>query len=464
MENMNFWDSEVWSFLMLFTVVLGALLLANLIKKSVPFLKYSLIPTSVLGGILLLIISVIYQTITGELFFNTQLFGGKGMGILEVITYHMLGLGFIATTFRPAGEKLSKKRSAEIFNSGVTTVATYLLQGVLGMGITIVLALVGVKIFEASGLILPFGYGQGTGQALNWGNIYETDYGFSGGRSFGLTIAALGFLSASLGGVVHLSILKRKGRVTVSSEDVIESLNGDDIQSKDEIPMNASIDKMTVQIAIIVAVYAAAYALMAALSALIPSFQAILYGFNFLFGVLGAVVLKQILRGFRHIGLVKKEYVNPFLMSRLGGFFFDVMIVAGIAAIRLDYIKQYWWILLLLGVVGLFSTYFYNRFIAKKLFGEYADEQFLAMYGMLTGTASTGVILLREIDTDFKTPAADNLVYQNLPAIIFGFPLMFLAALAPEKPILTLGILFAFFVVLNVILFRSFIFKRRKGT
>lgn len=44
------------------------------------------------------------------------------------------------------------------------------------------------------------------------------------------------------------------------------------------------------------------------------------------------------------------------------------------------------------------------------------------MYGMLTGTASTGIILLREIDKDFKTPAADNLVYQNSPAIVFGFP------------------------------------------
>ena len=85
------------------------------------------------------------------------------------------------------------------------------------------------------------------------------------------------------------------------------------------------------------------------------------------------------------------------------------------------------------------------------------------MYGMLTGTASTGTILLREIDGDFKTPAADNMVYQNFPAIVFGFPLMLLANLAPSKPVLTLGILFAFFVVLNIILFRSFIFKTKKA-
>jgi ESS family glutamate:Na+ symporter len=125
-------------------------------------------------------------------------------------------------------------------------------------------------------------------------------------------------------------------------------------------------------------------------------------------------------------------------------------------------LKNYWGIMLILGIVGLVSTYLYNLFIAKKMFKEYSEEQFLAMYGMLTGTASTGIILLREIDPDFKTPVSDNLVYQNFPAIVFGFPMMLLATLAPKDPLLTLGILAAFFVVMNVILFRSFIFKRRK--
>ncbi|MBQ8909698.1 MAG: hypothetical protein IJY91_01505 [Oscillospiraceae bacterium] len=53
-------------------------------------------------------------------------------------------------------------------------------------------------------------------------------------------------------------------------------------------------------------------------------------------------------------------------------------------------------------------------------------------------------------------------MYQNFPAIVFGFPLMLLATLAPQKPYLTLGILFAFFAVMNIILFRSKIFKKKK--
>ena len=113
-------------------------------------------------------------------------------------------------------------------------------------------------------------------------------------------------------------------------------------------------------------------------------------------------------------------------------------------------------------MVGLAFTYAYNLFVAKVLFKKYENEQFLMMYGMLTGTASTGIILLREIDGEFKTPAADNLVYQNFPAIVFGFPMMLLATLAPQKPTLTLVILVLFFAVMNVLLFRNQIFRSKK--
>ena len=80
---------------------------------------------------------------------------------------------------------------------------------------------------------------------------------------------------------------------------------------------------------------------------------------------------------------------------------------------------------------------------------------------MLTGTASTGIILLREIDSDFKTPASDNMVYQNFFAIVLGLPMMFLATLAPKHPYLTFAIFVFSFAGMNVLLFRSKIFKKR---
>lgn len=463
MENFNFWDSEVWGAFNLVAVLLVSLLAANSLKKWVPFLKKSLIPSSVLGGLILLILSVVYEKISGNEFFNTKFFGGNGSGVLEILTYHCLALGFIATTLKPSGGKLGKERSREIFNTGVSTVATYLLQGVLGLGITLIAAYFVKGLFKAAGVILPFGYGQGTGQALNYGNIYEQEHGFVGGRSFGLTVAALGFLSASIGGVIHLNILRKKGLdYNFGHEDEeTQALSLQDVQGKDEIPMNGSIDKLTMQLVLIFLSYLAAYGMMAGLGALADGLKSILYGFNFLLGVLAATLIKTINNFLMKHGVVKRQHISPFLMTRISGFFFDLMIIAGIAAIRINVLKDYWIVLLIMGVVGAVATYFYTHFIAKKLFPAYAEEQFMVTYGMLTGTASTGIVLLRELDPDYKTPAADNLVYQNFPAMVFGFPLMLLATFAPTHPYITFLILVGFFLVMNLILFRSFIFKRK---
>ena len=455
----DFSSFSVWGLIFIFIAIFGSLLLGNVIKKSIPFLRNSLIPVSVIGGLILLIVAEVYRAISGKPFFDAAIFGGNGYEILEVITYHCLALGFIASTLKTSKNKVTKKRAGEVFNAGVTTVSTYLIQAIFGLAITMIAALIIADFFPAAGVLLPFGYGQGTGQALNYGAIYEK-LGFVGGKSFGLTIAALGFLSASLGGVVHLAVLKKRGRLPLREKT--GGLNSEQIEGENEVSMQGSIDKMTIQIALIVISYAIAYGLMYVLSLIIPSMTDTIYGFNFLLGVIGAVLVKTLLKFFRKKNIVKKEYTNNFLLTRASNLFYDIMVVAGIAAIQLGLLEKYWGVIIILGVVGLVITYIYNRIVAKTLFKDYAEEQFLAMYGMLTGTAATGIILLREVDGDFKTPAADNLVYQTLPAIVFGFPIMLLATFAPQNPALTLVILVAFFGVMNLILFRNLIFRRRK--
>ncbi len=456
----NFWGSEVWGGVHLIAVLLISLLAANVLKRSIKWLRVSLIPTSVLGGVLLLAVAGVFDLFSDKLLFETDFFGGNGYAALETITYHALALGFIASTFKATKNKLTKQRTVEIFNTGVTTVSTYLLQAIVGFAITVAATLVMKGFFAAAGVLLPFGYGQGTGQALNYGTIYENEFGFIGGKTFGLTIAALGFLSASVGGVIHLNILRKRKQIVLASDEEEGALTSEQIQAPGEIPMQGSMDKMTVQVALVLAAYLATHLVMLLLGNLLPGMRSVIYGFNFLLGVLMATLGKLIVNLLRKLSIVKKDYINDFLMTRVSNFFFDLMVVAGIAAIRLGMLKKYWGIMLILGVAGLVITYLYNYFVAKKLFPAYAQEQFLMMYGMLTGTASTGIILLREIDCKFETPAADNMVYQNFPAIVFGFPMMLLATLAPVKPTLTFSILVAFFAVMNVILFRKAIFRR----
>ena len=478
----SFWDFSVWGAFLVISVLLLSLLIANILKKAIPFMRNTLLPTSVLAGIMLLIFDAIWTASTGGSFFDISfavketvagqevevqkfLFGVEGGNkTLETITYHTLALGFIASTLKSSSTRISKKRFGEVVDTGITTVATYIIQGIVGLIITIVAAWLFMPgFFEAAGILLPFGYGQGTGQALNYGTIFQnrTENPFEGGASFGLSVAALGFLSASIGGVIHLNIVRRRGKLGKSNR-TDSVLHSEAIEDIDEVPMQESIDKMTLQICLIAVGYMLTYGIMVGLSAIpfLSSMEDIIYGFNFLFGVLAASLIKVIMKLLKKMHVIKEKYTNNFLLTRASNFFFDIMVVAGIAAIDLKVLGQYWHILLVLGVVGLVVTYVYNHFVARKLFPEYKEEQFLMMYGMLTGTASTGIILLREADPDFKTPASDNMVFQNFPAIILGFPMMFIAKMAPDRIWLTFGILVVYFAALNIALFRRVIFKK----
>ena len=97
--------------------------------------------------------------------------------------------------------------------SGALIVSTYLVQALTGLVISLVLAYtVMPDLFKASGILLHMAYGQGPGQANNVGSTYEA-LGMIGGRSFGLSLAATGYLCACIVGVIYLNVLNRRGQL-----------------------------------------------------------------------------------------------------------------------------------------------------------------------------------------------------------------------------------------------------------
>lgn len=104
----NFWDSSVWGWIALMGVLLGSILVANALKKKIPVLQESLIPTSVLGGCILLVATSIFTAVTHKSFYDLPLFGGNGTANLEVLTYHALALGFIASALKTSDQKQQK--------------------------------------------------------------------------------------------------------------------------------------------------------------------------------------------------------------------------------------------------------------------------------------------------------------------------------------------------------------------
>jgi ESS family glutamate:Na+ symporter len=85
---------------------------------------------------------------------------------------------------------------------------------------------------------------------------------------------------------------------------------------------------------------------------------------------------------------------------------------------------------------------------------------------MLTGTISSGVLLLREIDPDLSTPAANNLITGSSFGIVLGAPILVLVTLAARSELLcwvTLGIVLIYFSFLCFLIYR-FQGKKAAGT
>ena len=420
-------NTTLWSPVLQIGMIAGLILLATLLRRRIKFIRDSLMPVVVLAGFFLLGLRY------------TGLFS-IDVTFLETMTYHALAVGFIALSLRvPVKEETATVPGSK---SGALIVSTYLVQAVVGLVISLALAYtVMPNLFKASGILLPMAYGQGPGQANNVGATYEA-LGMTGGRSFGLSLAASGYLCACIVGVIYLNILARKGKISRASEkeQVSGSVTVDTFQDHGEIPISESVDKLSVQIALVAVLYLLTYlvtwGISSGLSAVAPGLgstvSTLLWGFNFIIGSLMAILCRVLFKNLRKAKIMSRQYQNNYLLSRISGLAFDVMIVAGIASINIEDLSGYWLPFILMVVAGGLITLVYLRWVCGKLYSGYVYEAFFAMYGMLTGTISSGVLLLRELDPDMKTPASNDLVVGSSYGIAFGAPVLLLVSFAAK--------------------------------
>ena len=443
-------NTSLWDPIIQIGVIAGLILLANVLRRKIAFVRKSLIPTAVLAGFLLLFIRT-----SGIININAVM--------LEKLTYHALALGFICMSLR-IPEKNSDSGAMIGSKSGALIVATYLVQALTGLVVSLGLAYtIMPDFFKASGILLPMAYGQGPGQANNVGTTYEA-LGMTSGRTFGLSLAATGYLCACVVGVVFLNLYNRKNKLERirDKEEVSGSVTIDTFQNNDEIPISESVDKLSIQFALVALVYLLTYWFTRGLNNLIAMISpgaagtvgTLLWGFNFIIGSMVAIVCRTVFKQLRSKKIMNHQYQNNYLLSRMSGLAFDLMIVAGIAGINIDDLSGYWLPFILMAVLGAIVTFVYLLYMCKKLYPGYAFEGFFSMYGMLTGTISSGVLLLREIDPDFETPAANNLVTGSSFGIVFGAPVLLLVSYAPQNVWMTLLLIVIYLIALALFMFK----------
>lgn len=465
MNDVSSWDftlanyDAVWLFMVQLGLLLIFLMLGNILRRKIPLFRNCLIPSALLGGTLLLTVNMIAKQ------FGIALVDNR---LMQVITYHCLAIGFAAMSLKTE-KSTHKTNRSQVLEYGALQGGTYMLQAFVGLGITLLLFL--FTRYEENvvsyvcGLILPLAYGQGPGNALSWDinftNIPAAQ--FAGNGSFGLSLASIGFVAASVFGVLYINIYKKRGTLYVRKGSIFDQFTDPTNPSGDEIPDSESVDKFTLQVGFVALAYALSYGFMCLLAALSDFTNSIAWGFNFLWASIGAMLIKVIVKQLRKHSLMNREYINNYQMDRISGLSFDLMIVAGVTAIEINDIKNYILPIIILSLVGTAITYVYIRLVAKECFKGFEHEFFLMSFGTMTGTASNGVILMKQIDPGMRTPTSSLYILSNFPAMVMIAPLLLFLGFAGQSltnALIAFATFFVLWLVYTVYLFRRKIFKK----
>ena len=465
MTLIDYATRETWNSIIIIGIMAVMILGASRLRRT-KFFHKSLLPTAVLGGFLLLAVKLIGVEVG---LFHPESDAYQGLNrFLQVLTYHGIAVGFIAMSLRKPAD-VAKYQTDRLTGpkSGAIIVSSYMIQGLVGLVISVGLSYTFMPdLFKASGLLLPMGYGQGPGQANNFGSTFEK-MGFAGGHSFGLAIAAAGYISACVVGVIYLNYLARKGKISRENyESVAGSVTVDDPNIASEHSMSESLDRLSLQMAIVIGVYLLTYVITLALTTafseisegLANTVNSLLWGFNFMVGSALAIGVRALVA--KRMKGKEQPYKaqDNYLLSRISGLAFDAMIVAGIGSIELEELSGLWVPFVLMAVSGAIVTLIHLRFVCKRVYEGYYYEGMLSMYGMMTGTISSGVLLLREIDPQLKTPAANNLITGSSFAILLGVVLLVFVGMAPKSvfmTFLTFGLILVYYLILVFFIVRK---------
>lgn len=401
-----------------FTRMSALLLAATVLRAWSPWLQKGLVPNNLTAGVLGLLL------------------GANGLGLLDLTSdrlgamiYHLLALLFIAYGLRSPKKRLG--RSSLAF--GMIYILTYLIQGILGAALAFALIHTFLPdLFPGIGVMLPLAFGMNPGIAYTIGKSWEP-YGFTDGGIVGLSFAALGFVTAYSVGLYFTKryALGRLGGGESGSESEAPPASGL-LQAPDASQAGASttspevIESWSLHLALIGVCYGLLILLIQGLEWVLVTVGAAqevstLWSFHFVLAPVVAFVVRAVVD---RLGLGRM--VDDPTMTRTGNVMVDFMIVASVAAISFQVVLDYLVPLLLLSAVVAVATWWFIRKAVDQAFREFKEERLITIFGNLTGTLQSGLVLLRVLDPHMKTPASYNLVYGSGLALALGFPLLVL--------------------------------------
>ncbi|MEI6891504.1 MAG: sodium/glutamate symporter [Pontiella sp.] len=268
--------------------------------------------------------------------------------------------------------------------------------------------------------IMPVGFEGGHGTAGGMGPVFDK-LGYPEMKDYALTAATGGIMGAIIVGMALVNWAVRKGYV---EKKVKPGVDANDFSGIIPHAHRPAAGKVTVSSDVIGSlslhlVFVGAAILLGwlmkqgllLLSVKLPeSVSSILESFPlFPLCMLGGVIVQLLADKFD-----PHEHMDEGLMLRIQNCALDFLVVAAIATIRLDVVAQQWVPIVVLIFAGIVWNVFMLMVVARRAFKDAWFERGIAEMGQSMGVTATGLLLLRVVDPDYETDAAEAFAAKQL--------------------------------------------------
>lgn len=399
------------SAVIVFCFLSALLFLGKTARVLIPWLQRCYLPSSVIGGVIGLILFQCFPEIIPA---ECKSAAGKIPGFMINVVFATLFLGIVTPPFK----RVIQVAFPQFCFGQMLAWGQY----VIGFAITGLLLIPLFGVNPAFGNLLEIGFEGGHGTVSGMAESFRA-FNWEDGIALGYTVATVGMVLGVIIGIALVNWAGRKGVVkNIRSFNEQNKLQQRGIYSSWERP-NAglqtvycdSIDSLAWHISIIGIAILIGLGMQKGLQYgeiwLFPSAATRIFkGFPlFPFCMIGGLLLQKI---FQRIRI--NELINHEQMQRIGGTSLDFLVVAAMATIKLSVVMQNWQALVILIAAGVTFSVCMIMFVAPKLFKESWFECAIAEFGQSLGVTATGLMLLRSVDPESKTCAAQAFGYKQL--------------------------------------------------
>lgn len=401
----------------LITGTMAVLLLIGVVLRNlIPFLRKSLLPASIIAGII------------GFILINIGVIPIE-QSVFETVSFHLLNLSFmsisLATTKKAVTSQNAPKRKEKHVLGGLWMAvmwgALISVQIIVAGAVSLIFYGLGSKEFTPLyGMLAAHGFAQGPVQALSMAKTWiasVSNDSLADAAQIGLFFAVVGYLAAVLVGVPICNRFFQKDLAALPKADADKELEKGIYYRDTELVLGnqtthrASIDTLTFHWALMLGTYFLTYILVSLVD---PNHNTMIYTMMFVWAILVANLIIFILRKLKVDYLVDKG-----VQTSITNFCTDTALVACMLSVTFSVVVKYLLPLIFVSVAVIAATVALTWFLAKKT-GSYAAERFITVFGIATGTAITGLLLLRILDPEGKTPVTKEVVWWNVFQMFTG--------------------------------------------